>query len=121
MFNKYYYQNQNANIDIVEKRAPTDESIRLLKEFEKEARDKIINSVRVESNILKGIILECQFDSISLQKNYIAIFNLNGEKFEIQINEPDKRFILNEDSALKLLADEMAKIITVKILTEAKK
>ena len=45
-----FYRNTSVNATIEEKRAPTDESVRLLKELEKEARNKVIAIIQNESN-----------------------------------------------------------------------
>ena len=68
---------------VTEKRAPTDDSVRLLKEMEKAARDKIIASIELDSNLVKGrvfVMKEC----LSGKNKFAVIMNINGKRIEIQ-------------------------------------
>ena len=50
------YGNSYTPVTVTEKRAPTDESVRLLKEMEEKAREKIIDSFTVNDTHF-----ECKF------------------------------------------------------------
>jgi hypothetical protein len=68
-----------SNVTVTEKRAPTDESVKLLKEMEQAARNKV-----VETTIVKDTHFECKIhksvDMHSLQDVYGVIYSLNGRK-----------------------------------------
>lgn len=57
MFNTYLVSRQPSHhsVSVTEKRAPTDESVRLLKEMESAVREKVVESVRVERNGIKAV------------------------------------------------------------------
>jgi len=44
-------------VNVTEKRAPTDESVRLLNEFQEKAKTNIIENIIINENIMKGIVL----------------------------------------------------------------
>ena len=62
-----------------EYRAPTDESVRLLKEMEEKAHEKIINSISV-----RDCQVECQViiekDYMNRSNHYIVVYSMNGKK-----------------------------------------
>ena len=49
--------NLNANIKVTEQRAPTDESVRLLKEMKEKTEDTILKSVNVKTNLVNGMVV----------------------------------------------------------------
>ncbi len=73
-----------SNVTVTEKRAPTDESVKLLKEMEQAARDKV-----VETTIVKDTHFECKIhksvDMLSLMDIYSVIYSLNGRKQTTQV------------------------------------
>ena len=73
-----------SNVTVTEKRAPTDESVKLLKEMEQAARDKV-----VETTIVKDTHFECKIhksvDMHSMQDVYSVIYSLNGRKQTTQV------------------------------------
>ncbi len=73
-----------SNVTITENRAPTDESVKLLKEMEQAARDKV-----VETTIVKDTHFECKIhksvDMFSLMDIYSVIYSLNGRKQTTQV------------------------------------
>lgn len=62
-----------------EYRAPTDESVRLLREMEEKARNEILKSYKLESNILKGVIHEFM-DYLHDTSKIGVQFELNGHR-----------------------------------------
>lgn len=67
------------NVDVAEKRAPTDESVRLLKEMERAAEAKVLEAVRCGDNTF-ACTIHYQDDRFSDQRVFAAIFKLNGRK-----------------------------------------
>lgn len=68
---------------VTEHRAPTDESVRLLKEMEQAARDKVLQSVQVEDSTI-ACVLHTMRDVLSDKLNVVAIVKVNGKKMEIR-------------------------------------
>jgi len=88
----------NKAVTITENRAPTDESIRLLNEFEKKAKDNLIAKIEVKENFISGVsLLFCE--SVGDQENstrvlyfhYAFKFTLNSKEYtaEKKIREFD--------------------------------
>ena len=108
MFNKIY-QNHNKTVDVTttvtEKRAPTDESVRLLKEMESAARAKIIEVIEVKSNIFtaKAVYWDnCPMNAISCT----VLFDLNGTRKEFSFSVDNFESV---DGRLKQFYEECTK------------
>ena len=67
---------------VTEKRAPTDDSIRLVREFEQKAEDRWTNSMRLDSTVMDGII-HSYHDSLRCQMVYAIIININGKNIRV--------------------------------------
>jgi hypothetical protein len=72
-----------SKVEITEKRAPTDESVRLLKEMERAAADKIVESVRVADSGFECVI-HTHVDHLMGITKLMAIFSLNGKRMTAQ-------------------------------------
>jgi len=73
-------------IEIIEKKAPTDESIKLLNEFEEKARKNIIAKVQVNDNTLNGITIAYtnhHATASTIGKIYFK-FSINGQEFNLE-------------------------------------
>lgn len=62
-----------------EYRAPTDESVKLLKEFQEKAQKEVIKSVRLDNNDFKAVIQHYR-DYSSCDTKLRAVFELNGRR-----------------------------------------
>ncbi|MCP4521024.1 MAG: hypothetical protein GY827_04910 [Cytophagales bacterium] len=103
------------NINVTEKKAPTDESIKLLDEFKEKAEDRIIKSFNIQDNNINGAILvlaatSASFDSMSKHIVHYR-YTMNGHTYQGK-GEVDKiLFQRNKMECLKLLIDNMAQNI----------
>lgn len=82
MFGRVYYpidRTRYITKTVIEKRAPTDESVRLLKEFEQAANDKIIESIHVRDNSFDAVVTK-ENDFLSGDIVYRVVFSLNGKR-----------------------------------------
>ena len=111
MFDRYLISPRlNADVSVrrEEKRAPTDESVRLLREMEQKARDEIIRSIPVESNGFKAVMQQCHSDMEDCEL-YRLVFKLNGETLIVDAkrfrHEAISEFVLRFH---KLISDEIA-------------
>lgn len=70
MFNTIVNKETNYpdTINIHHHKAPTDESIRLLNEFQEKAFSNIVNHIKVETNLVKGEVILYN-DSFSRSKS----------------------------------------------------
>lgn len=102
LFTKNHYHKHTSNvtervtenINIVENRAPTDESMRILNELNAKAKDNILMNISVSNNTLNGAIFAISsglnpLPGISNSPSGIPIdveihylFNLNGKEFK---------------------------------------
>lgn len=74
---------------ITEKRAPTDDSVRLLMEMEKKALDKILMCVKLDSNEFNAR-WHIESDYMSYNHNVICKFILNKREYEFEFTMPCK-------------------------------
>lgn len=102
---------------VTERRAPTDESVRLLKEMEDEARKKVI-----ETTVVSDTHFECKIhrshDVFSAQDVYVVIYSLNGQKRSVKvgINTFDKP---NPTDIAVAIRDKVAEDISNEVLKVA--
>lgn len=105
----------NGKVNIVENRAPTDESVRLLKEMEEEVKNNIIDSIRLTNNGFEGQVLVNQ-NYINGQLDILVVFKLNGKKIVTKffINHFD---VNHKDKWIPELINAVAKDISIEILS----
>lgn len=72
-----------SHVTVTEKRAPTDESVRLLKELEKAAQDKIVQSIRLENSPIDCVV-HTQQNPMNAQRDFCVLVRINGKKLEIR-------------------------------------
>ena len=90
MFDTYYKSSwspvvyESRTTTVTEKRAPTDQSVNLLKEMEAAARQKIVNSVRVDNTEFKCVIHSYE-NYIAGTNRFMVIFKLNGKQTDLEI------------------------------------
>lgn len=82
---------------VIEKRAPTDESVRLLKDLETAAIEKITKVFQIESTIAKGIVLEISENPFKFEKSYTVIFNINGKQHSVEYSFSKMIYEFKED------------------------
>lgn len=68
-----------ANVNIHEHRAPTDESVKILREMESAAKQEIIKSVQVKDTLVDGV-LHMSLDPLSCKRRFMFIYSINGKK-----------------------------------------
>lgn len=121
MLNRYNFINRspetiNKYVNIEEKRAPTDESVRLLKEMEAEARAKIIDSFNLQNNLIDGKIYVSR-DCINKGFAVVLVVEINGKKEEFCLKVKDLyRYDTIRDEVLEDLYKQLSKRITLLLL-----
>lgn len=65
--------------EVHEHRAPTDESVKLLREMEQAADAKRIASMKLENNAFSGMV-ELRFHAVDDRTEAVAVFDLNGKR-----------------------------------------
>lgn len=115
MFDEYHHHEHHTaqTVKIEEKRAPTDESVRLLKEMEKAAADKITESVRVSDNGFECVIHH-HVDYLQAQDRLLAVFSLNGRKMKVNYDanplkdSPESALVGLRDAVAAEIANQIA-------------
>lgn len=102
----------DINFHVTEKRAPTDESVRLLREMEKEALNKIIKNIDLSNNQFSARILVFE-DLLNLNSKGKVLFSLNGKKHELNVSFG---VLESEEDMVKRCYDELAKYVAREIL-----
>ena len=112
MFDKHFISitPRSQAVYVTEKRAPTDESVRLLKEMESAARAKVVESVRVERNGIKAVF-QRSYDDMNAEHLYWIFCGINGEKRKVIVRNNKGRIDEMEHDLWRALADDMAAAI----------
>ncbi len=111
-----------AEINVTEKRAPTDESVRLLREMEAKAKAEVIKATAVNDNHFTGVI-HTMFDALSQQTTVRLVYSLNGKKLttDYHIDESAKSQYDSINGLIDAVARDVAIEILRKPLTESMK
>lgn len=106
----------DRHVTIEEKRAPTDESVKLLREMEAKAEAEIVKAVQVSSQHFECVV-HCALDEMSDQMRWRAIFKLNGKQMTavVSVDRPERDLAV----PFAKLRDEMAKVIAGEVLNDA--
>ena len=95
-----------------EYRAPTDESVRLLKEMEEKAREKIIDSFTVNDTHF-----ECKFfqemDMTTQEMKYVVIYSMNGKKRTVNVRVERDVIADNYKKIISAVANDIAHAMLV--------
>ena len=114
MFDKTIIEQRTNHTYVTEKRAPTDESVRLLREMEAKARSEVIKSIQLPSNELSGVV-HMMRDVMSCSTNIAVLFKLNGKEHKVLISLEDFRDD-SLDKRIEKMVDETSKYLAANIL-----
>ena len=124
MFDRYNIHtgvsHNSHDVRITEKRAPTDESVRLLREMEDKALGQVLEQIPLKDNAFTGQIIRSRDHALNIER-VACVFSLNGNRLLAQVEiDPHKDHIGNYHA----LADEIAKVIAreirIPLLTKGK-
>lgn len=92
---------QNTTVNVTEKRAPTDESVRLLKEMEEAARNKVLETI-----VVADTSFECKIhkmvDPINDQDVYNVVFSLGKQKRRTEVRVDKYRKLTPQEVAVAI-------------------
>lgn len=113
----------DRHVTITEKRAPTDESVKLLREMEQKAEAEVIKSVSVGNSSFECVVHQIM-DNMSDKMIWRAVFKLNGKQMAATVETAPRRErqvsqMAAMDEAFAKLRDEMAKVIAGEVLNDA--
>ena len=110
------YQVGPRSIDVhktvTEKRAPTDESVRLLREMEAKAKDQVIEAMRLTSSSVEAVAH--RYDNpMDMRTHFLIHYKLNGQKREVRLHIEEYKSSIEEqlDAIWKAIAEDMAAVL----------
>ena len=115
MFDTYQVgpRSLSADVSVTEKRAPTDESVRLLREMEQKAENEVLKAIRLEGNDFKGVMHQA-YDPMTDDDRYAVIFEMNGKRYKAyesrRRDDPMEKFIPRLHNAVAM---EVARAIII--------
>ena len=117
MFNHTHHHHTTVRQEVTEKRAPTDESVRLLREMESAAREQVQKSMSLPGNELKGVI-HTRRDMLDRCLHVGVSFRLNNELHEVRVALNDYE-CQTKDSRIEKIIDAVSKDIALTVLRQA--
>ena len=81
-------QTQYVTREVHEHRAPTYESVKLLREMEQKAKDEVTKSIRLEPNFMNSNVY-MSYDPMGMDKVFNIVFDMNGKTFQSMIKISD--------------------------------
>ena len=98
--------------EVHEHRAPTDESVALLKEFEEKALAKVERAIRIEDNGFIAVV-HAMRDFQSQDQIMKAVYSLNGKRIVSEVRVSDRDGWENDiaDKLVKEVAEDLAREI----------
>lgn len=112
-----HYHTHDTDVTITENRAPTDESVRLLKEMEEAARNKITESTTVHNTEFTCKIHK-YYDPVNDADMYKIIYTLNGKQGAVDVSVEVYKELTPEQTAC-FIRDKVAVDIANKMLYTA--
>lgn len=112
------YVPYEKTVAITEHKAPTDESVRLLNEFQEKALKNLIKKVEIKDNIIDGVLFVFRYDLDPNMRRLIFRFKLNGQEYEIEDNYEIGREARNignlqTQEVVKRMVSKLSTIISV--------
>jgi hypothetical protein len=101
----------STSVHVTEKRAPTDESVRLLAEMEAAAQAKVKAAIRVTDTRFECVV-HVSNDFMNDQTLLAAVFSLNGHRLEARTHIRNDR----TENGIEKLVKEVATVIACEIL-----
>lgn len=109
---------QYVTREIHEHRAPTDESVKLLREMEDKAREKIEQSIRVGNNGFECTVT-VEWEAISDEKIVTALFALNGKRMRAEARLLRYKVTDEPMQLAEAIRDAVAQVIAAEVLKPA--
>jgi hypothetical protein len=106
---KHFHTHNNTTVaaaypqTIHEHRAPTDESVKILREMEEAARQSVLSTHRFNDNELKGIAVQFLMNPADFDSKLYIRFSLNGKEFQFTEILDRCNFAINREKAVSAL------------------
>ena len=128
-FDKHYHYTETApaypqTVNVTEKRAPTDESVKILRDMEERARQHVLQTFHVENSVVDGIVVVFQLSPSDFSRYAYIRFSINGKEHHLR-ERLDDRLEFNEQQAVETFAravrDSIFNLLLPKIAEEYEK
>ena len=121
MFDTRTTINHYAPDKIIEQRAPTDDSVRLLREMEEAARKQVMAVCNNEDNSFHCTQVVLHRDGMTEGHVVYSMFTLNGTEYEIKTSLPygttlDKKYLM--ETMLTSISEAIAEKLVYNILVK---
>lgn len=103
----HHKYSETKHVNVTETRSPTDESVRMLMDLEKAAKDKIIASMSLENNVIHAVIHH-ESMYIDCTNLFRIIYQINGEKRTLDARLPVSKIEDAMEQIYKTLAEDIA-------------
>jgi hypothetical protein len=118
MFDRTTIHSGPSRIDVHEHRAPTDESVKLLAQLEREAEARVINRIQMPGNDFHGVV-HIETDERSAVMRAVAIFDINGKRKRATAEVSATQLHTDSDQPLlKELHTAVANLVAAELLTQ---
>ena len=108
---EYVPYEKKVSVNVTENRAPTDESVKILKQLEDEARNKILRSVACNENAFSGVRIDYCRDPMNMSHRYYLRFVLNGHEHIVVTDCPHNDYDSVQKSLVELVSKQVAERI----------
>ncbi len=108
----------DANFSVTEKRAPTDESVKLLREMEAAARAEVLKAVAIDTNEIRGV-LHKGYDAMSDRWRSKMIADFNGIRLVAEVSAAGRDESCLAGPLVQAFADEIARHVLLKAVNGA--
>lgn len=119
VYESYQVGPRSVGVSVVENRAPTDESVRLLKEMEAKAREQVVESMRLTNNTVEAVIHRYD-DYMTTRTKFCIHYSINGNKREVRCHVEEYKSTIQDklDAIWTAVAEDMTAFMLSK--TDAK-
>lgn len=110
-----------TTVNVNEKKAPTDESIRILSEMEKAAENKLVSITRLKDNLFDAT-WHVFDEPASCSTKIICRFSMNGQTNQFTVTLEGPRYMSGEEIVKKVhetITAELGKIFTLSLFQSA--
>lgn len=115
MFDTYNRDTEFVTKEVHEHRAPTDESVKILREMETAAQEKVLEAIRLENSAMDGV-LHVMKQPLSGDYLFKFIFSINGKKMTTDYTVHEWDFQKNDYAWVQGLITKVGETIAYEIL-----
>lgn len=115
MFLSYETYPTTVNVNITEKRAPTDESVKLLREMEQKAQEQVLKAISINNTEVEGVLYMMR-NVLSCTYTFRFLYQINGKKMttDYEVNEFELSKYKWIDGLINAIATDIAREILLK-------